>query len=67
MDFSVPPKPTVDIVGQFPADHAMQGEFAAAVASRSVSQLQLFILRHPNSEQAKQAAQLIAQIQAIER
>ena len=67
MDIADAPKPTTDIVGRFPADHAMQGEYAAAAASRSVPQLQLFILRHPHSEQAKQAKKLITQIQASER
>lgn len=62
MDAHAPIIVTMDIESRFPADHAMKAEFQAAVESRSIERLRLFIDRHPRTEQAKQAAALIERL-----
>jgi hypothetical protein len=60
----MPSRPAVDIEQKFPADHALRGEYEAAVASRDIKRLQLFIARHPRSELAVKASALVSKLKA---
>jgi hypothetical protein len=58
----MPSRPAIDIEQKFPADHAMRGEYEAAVATRDIKRLQLFIARHPKSELAGKASALVSKL-----